>query len=189
MAAIENNTESWKGHTFPEVEQHIKLEELKSLLAKAPEIIKRESGTGAGVFEINHPLINYPGAECILVVYHKKTNKIRKGSYKYKFGYGRPKKGFCVFVNTSFPNRYFDFLKFNTLPNLRTFFTGIWSKKCNCKTFGIVFRIPNPEYTGPTTLDKNATYYGKKEMLWSDIKKIKISKGNNSSIDGIGLTF
>ena len=186
MATIENNTESWKGHTFPEVEAHLKLCGLYEMLAKAPEIIKR-----GDEYEINHPLVNYPGAECILVVYRKSNGKCRKkgSSYREKFGStGEKKKGFCVYNNPSWVsvsgNPYFDFLKFNTLPNLRTFFNGLNKYSSTC---GIVLRIPNPEYSGPTTLDRNATYKGVKEMLWSDIKKIKVSR--NGGLTGIGLTF
>lgn len=183
MAKINTQTESWVGHNLTEVESHLKLCGLYEMLAKAPEIIKR-----GGEYEINHPLVNYPGAECVIVVYRKSNGKCRKqgSSYKEKFGStGKKKKGFCVYNNSSWVsvsgNPYFDFLEYNSLNELQYFFNRSGFPQ---GVFGIVLRIPNPEYTGQTTLHKNATYKGVKEMLWSDVKRIKLSKNQ-----GIGLSI
>jgi len=213
MSKITDNTTSWDGHTNLEVEEFLKGQALYELLAKKPEIIKRTEKTdddiennNVGIYEINHPLINYPGAECVLVIYHKNIRKKRNSSFKSKFGqYGKYKKGFCVCCSDSWgedhENRYFDFLKNNRLTIFQDFIVSCMNDGHNSNfNCGIVLRIPNPEYTGPTTTDRNATYKGVKEMLWSDIKKINVSAGCISYDDngdmfidgvdciGIGLT-
>ena len=198
MSKITDNTTSWDGHTNLEVEEFLKGQALYELLAKKPEIIKRTEKTdddiennNVGIYEINHPLINYPGAECVLVIYHKNTRKKRNSSFESKFGqYGKYKKGFCVCCSDSwgeeYENRYFDFLKNNTLTIFQDFIVSCMNDGHSHFNCGIVLRIPNPEYTGPTTIDRNATYKGVKEMLWSDIKKINVSTGDDCI--GIGLT-
>lgn len=187
MADIKTNTESWVGHNLTEVEAHLKKCALYEMLAKSPEIIKRGS-----TYEISHPLIDYPGAECIIVVYHRKTCKkrsnVNSGDWEDAFGKtGTYKKGYCVCTNRNWDGLnscYFDFLEYSDIDDVKEFFRMISGRKLTC---GIVLRIPNPDYNGPITRDRNATYKGVKEMLWSDVRRIKISKLNN--VTGIGITI
>lgn len=162
--------------------EEVKMEYLNSMLAQAPKIVARN-----GNYEIEHPLVDYPGAECVLLRYAKKNGKLRPLEYRERWGKnGRKKKGFCVARNKSWSTQhghpYFDFLMYANRVSLVSFFEGIG----NTRSFGIVLRIPNPSYTGPQTEVKNALYKGAHEMLWSDIKRITVNT-TSGHLSGIGL--
>lgn len=174
----------------------VKMEYLNEMLAKAPEITMRWDGTveeSDKMFYIKHPLIdiNYPGVECVLVCYRKKVSKRRTDGecdWESTFGtWGKKKKGFCVVRSDAWDidHPYYDFL---TDPDFHTFGNFLLDLPNLPAPAGIVVRIPNPEYTGPSTKIKNALYKGVREYLWSDIKRIKLSK-NNNILAGVGLTI
>lgn len=155
---------------------------VQACLSKAPEIICRGVHVIDKQYEISHPLVDYSGAECVLVRYKQRMRKKRKGSFKEKFGeFGNSKKGFCVVCRG---DEYFDFMKHSKVRELLNF---LKDDVCTYNhAFGIVLRIPNPEYNGPTTKHKNATYKGMRETLWSDIRRIRISVNTDMPV-GIGL--
>ena len=153
----------------------VKMEYLDSMLAKSPEIVKR----GSSIY-FYHPLIHYPGAELILVRYRKCNKGLRKGVWKYEFGEKKDKKkGWCVSSNR-YGNTYFNIpdtfpdedYRYSEITDIQYFFNSNHIEYASGQ-FGFAVRIINPNYTGPSTSLKNATYQGQRECIFSDIKKVR----------------
>ena len=136
---------------------------------------------GTAIFLVYHPLMNMEGAEIVLMRYAKKNGK-KHGTNSHS---DYPKKGYGLAVG---PNGQGDYFIFSAETSYDDFYDFCDSHLENLtRHFGIALRIPNPEYTGPATIHKNAIYKGVPESLYSDILPCKISYDTQHDIYGIGL--
>ncbi len=155
-----------------------------SLLNSAPTLtIRGDLKHGDRRYEVYHPLMNYEGAEIVLLHYAKHNRKKEYDSDEDVSIHTRSKKGWCV-ASGSIPTEYFVFNSNTSYDELYDFLdnNGISFNR----HFGLGLRIPNPEWTRENTNLKNATYKGISESLWSDVLPIKIS-GEEGDYYGIGI--
>lgn len=160
-----------------------------TVLKTAPSIIKRrihwddrsKEESAAQYFEVDHPYIDKPGAEIVLVRYNQRCGKKydieTETHHNYKKGWsvacGEDSKvgTGCILDKVFYPDDIFDYISDNGIPLGRR--------------FGLALRIPNPEWTRSATVNKNGVYKGVPESLWSDIHKINIHSGTGGT--GIGI--
>jgi hypothetical protein len=152
--------------------------DILKLLHSAPTFMKRGGKrSDTWTYHVYHPLMDQEGAEIVLMRYSKRNRKKARGVYKKGFGVasgGKHSEYFVFSAETSYAD-FYDFCNSNlTQQNLG-------------RHFGIALRIPNPDYTGPATLLKNATFRGVQESLYSDILPIKVSHDGVKDVWGIGL--
>lgn len=146
-------------------------------LRTAPSLVIRGKGDDR-VLHVNHPMMNTEGAEIVLLRYIKRNGKAHNQSPR-----GLYKKGYCVASGKRASN-YFAFSEETPVSSLISF---LQANIVNVKRhFGIALRIPNPDYTGPATKLKNATFKGVPESLWSDVLGISISN-HNGNYWGVGI--
>ena len=152
-----------------------------NVLKTAPTLTKRRNN-----YIIDHPYIDKPGAEIVLLRYNKKIHKKQPdpdspGLYLHPY-----KKGWCVAVGPSHAGAYFTFSKYTSCYSLETFFDDNNLLVTASRHFGIALRIPNPEWTRPATRHKNAIYKGIPESLWSDVLSVNVHS-NNHHFNGVGI--
>jgi len=143
---------------------------ITSLLKSAPIAEKRYyNDLSASIINICHPLVDYPGAEVVLLRYKKKNSKKMHKSSEIIRNY---KKGWCIATKVDGSN--FQYLTLQDGMNTNTLLSFIGSLDKKGKHFGIALRIPNPEWKWSQTKQKNGKRQGIPESLWSDIFKINV---------------
>ena len=172
-------------------EQYVS-QELMNLLAIAPTMKVRWNRTGTTYNKkifIYHPLMNYEDAEIVLLSYARKNGARSKRPNEYN-------KGYSVATPWKDPSDYFTFSAENNMEDLSTFMSsfrgwndneGDWVMPVRRRHFGIALRIPNPAYNGPETPNKNNTYHGVPESIWSAVLRVGIHYDNYHDIWGIGI--
>lgn len=154
------------------------------VLKTMPTFMARGKRNNERVYYVTHPMMNDEGAELVLMRYAKKNGKV-SGHGRQQHERGMAKKGYCIAAGADADNHaYFTFTEGTTADDLYDFMDnhGI---QCN-RHFGIALRIPNPDYDGPATTLKNATYKGVPESLYSDILPIYVSYDGDNDRYGIG---
>ena len=166
-------------------EQYVS-QELMNLLAVAPTMqVKWNYTNDDGVTNkrilVNHPLMNYEDAEIVLLSYAKKNGARSKSPGEYN-------KGYSIATPWKDPSDYFTFASETPIGVLSTFMesfrgwnydAGAWTMPKRTRHFGIALRIPNPAYDGPETPNKNNTYHGVPESIWSAVLRVGIYASYN----------
>ena len=136
-------------------------------------------------YQIDHPYMNKPGAEVVLLGYRKKNGKKKlTGGGDYYWDY---KKGWSVVSGKrGFGPIYFTFHKHTPVYELRNWMDNNNILLTSSSHFGIALRIPNPEWTRLSTKHKNAIYKGIPESLWSDVLSVNIHSAGNQ-FSGLGV--
>ena len=165
--------------------------EVKHLLGVKPKIKKF-----GNYLSISHPLFNFGGAEIVLLRYNRRYRKGKNGIYE------DPKKGYSILqgMRTGWNAEYFSIVgrgqdtenntaNFN-MDELYDFLADISTSTltgCMAHTYGFALRIPNPDYEGFPTGNKNNIYQGQCESLWSDIQRIALRYDDEFDHLGIGI--
>lgn len=134
-------------------------------------VLKSSSSSHERMIYVSHPMMNDDGAEIVLMRYAKKNGKLRVDENDditriYKKGYGLAcGQGHSAYFTFSAETTYDDFVDF-----CEEYLSGGNMQR----HFGIALRIPNPDYAGPRTALKNATYKGVPESLYSDVLPVTV---------------
>lgn len=145
---------------------------------------KEDDGEDFCYYEVEHPMMDNEGAEIVLMRYAKKNGK--KHLDENDEAVRRYKKGFGLAVGSIPTASYFVFSKVTQYEDFAAFCDEHFGSTPSGH-FGIALRIPNPDYDGPETLHKNATYKGVPESLYSDVLPANVSYDKESKKWGIGL--
>lgn len=145
---------------------------------------KANGGENFCYYEVEHPMMDNEDAEIVLVRYVKKNGK--KHLDENEEPVRRYKKGFGLAVGVDPTASYFVFSKVTQYEDFASFCDEHFGSTPGGH-FGIALRIPNPDYDGPETLHKNATYKGVPESLYSDVLPANVSYDEESEKWGIGL--
>lgn len=171
--------------------------ELRSLLTVAPKMVVRktsvfddetfETSSSSNIY-VSHPLMNYSGAEVVLMSYAKKNQHRLPRDNDEGNSITKSKKGFCIATmiedvdgDPSMINEYFTFSPVTSAQELFDFLEqNTFGAEQGTpflvrpRRYGIALRIPNPQYDGPASWNKNNTYRGVPESLYSDILEVYI---------------
>ena len=152
--------------------------EVKHLLTQKPKIKKYNEWVS-----LYHPLINFGDAEFVLLRYNKKYRKYEEEAEAYVYS----RKGYSILQgeHDGWNKEYFFVLgdgQMSTgvanfsIETLRAFFEdyAVGLHRAEYFTYGFALRIPNPDYEGFPTGNKNNTYRGQCESLYSDIQRIAL---------------
>lgn len=151
------------------------------VLKTMPTFMARGLKAGDKVYFVSHPMMNDDGAEIVLLHYAKKNGKKRGWQT-----WGRAKKGYCIASGGNAGHE--DYFTFSAETSNSELYDFLDTQGINChRHFGIALRIPNPDYTGPATYLKNATYKGVPESLYSDVLPIRIAYDGSADTYGIGV--
>ena len=157
---------------------------VSNALKTMPTFRKKWKKNGFCYYEVDHPMIDNDGAEVVLMRYAKKNGKKHRVDGKTVRRY---KKGFGLACGEFADNPYFVFSKVTQASDFADFCDNYLSDGALGRHFGIALRIPNPDYDGPETSHKNATYKGVPESLYSDVLPVKVAYDDDGDTWGIGL--
>ena len=169
-------------------EQYV-TQELMNLLAFAPTMRVTWDDIGGSPthkkIHVKHPLMNYEDAEIVLLNYRKRNGKIIQDgdwSYTKKYSIATPGHDASEYFTFSAETDFDDFVTF-----MESFVDDnyVQVRRTNC-SYGIALRIPNPEYDGPESLNKNNIYRGVPESLWSSILPVLVTYDRIYNKWGIG---
>ncbi len=182
-------------------EQIVKLKELVfaktdwehtlSLLGQEPSFrysVRSDVETTPILIHIDHPLMDYPGAEVVLLKYRRKNRKkiidrdgkvlrhIKRGWSVYS---GPFESGISPFIFSKCES-WADVRGFVDRVKAATIARGGSESNFN-RHFGVALRIPNPDWPLGETSHRNGIYKGIPESLWGPVLRLDLAS------EGIGI--